>query len=221
MVVILIPCKNLDRGKSRLSRHLAPSEKRDLCESFLRRTLTLATSIVAPQQVMLITDDPDAIGISREYEASHLVQRGIGLNTALCDARAALLEKDGIKPDVLVLPIDLPLADASALLRIINARADVVLATDEERAGTNLLFVKGHALSKFSFLYGRDSYRAHKKAARDAGFSCESIDDNRLAFDVDRPEHFMRWQDINARPISLMTQTRSDQTRQSVFFDFP
>ena len=47
MIVILIPCKNLDRGKSRLAGCLTPRSRRALCEFFLCRTLDVATQTVA------------------------------------------------------------------------------------------------------------------------------------------------------------------------------
>jgi 2-phospho-L-lactate guanylyltransferase len=57
MTVILIPCKNLDRGKSRLAGCLTPRSRRALCEFFLCRTLDIATQAVTPRQVRLVTSD--------------------------------------------------------------------------------------------------------------------------------------------------------------------
>jgi 2-phospho-L-lactate/phosphoenolpyruvate guanylyltransferase len=178
-MLILIPCKNLDRGKSRLASHLDARSRRALCELFLCQTLALAISVVGAAQVRVVTEDSRAVAIAADYGAASLPDRGIDLNTALTDARRILMS-DPSEPDVLVMPIDLPYAQA-------------VIVPDSGGMGTNLLFLKFPAFRQFPFEYGTNSFQRHLAAARLAGHTVEIVDDERLAFDVDQPQQYQLW----------------------------
>lgn len=192
-ILILIPCKGLDRGKSRLTEYLDQRSRRALCEFFLCRTLALATSVVPAQQVQVITSDPRAERIAAEYGASHLPDCGIDLNSALSGARSNLVGGAFETFGALVLPVDLPCANAAALQMVLTARADVTIVPDSEGQGTNALFLKQQAFRKFRFAFGPNSFAKHCAAARDAGLAIEIIKDACLAFDVDVPGQYARW----------------------------
>jgi 2-phospho-L-lactate/phosphoenolpyruvate guanylyltransferase len=194
-LLILIPCKNFDQGKSRLAPDLDPASRRALCEQFLRQTIALATSMIPPGQVKIVTDDPRAAGIGADYGASIVPDGGTDLNSALSGARRLLLSDRSCEPDVLVLPTDLPYATPAAVSRVVACAADVVIVPDQERQGTNLLFLRFRAFQDFSFAFGPDSFTRHCAAARSAGRTMQVVCDDRLAFDVDQPRHYVRWRD--------------------------
>ena len=100
---------------------------------------------------------------------------------------------NGREASALILPIDLALATADAVARAIVKDADVALAPDEQRRGTNLLHIGPRALRGFRFAFGIDSLPAHRHWAEQAGFRVATIDDPLLAFDIDRPEDYDRW----------------------------
>jgi 2-phospho-L-lactate guanylyltransferase len=190
--VILIPCKNLDRGKSRLASCLTPRSRRALCEFFLCRTLDVATATVSPTLVRVVTSDPRVAAIAAEYGAAAIDDGEGDLNRALECGRRRILADAGDCAG-LVLPIDLPLATAEVLGEIATAPQDVVIAPDEPMDGTNVLRLGPRALRQFRFAFGPESCAAHSSFARVAGLHLRMVRDPRLAFDVDGPEQYRRW----------------------------
>jgi 2-phospho-L-lactate/phosphoenolpyruvate guanylyltransferase len=196
MTIILIPCKNLDRGKSRLAGCLTSRSRRALCEFFLCRTLDVATQAVAPRQVRVITSDPRVDAISRDYGVAVIPDRGGGLNAALEDGRQHVLA-EGASQGGLVLPIDLPLATPAELCKVASAAGEVIIVPDEARTGTNVLRLGLSVFRQFRFSFGVRSYAAHRAEARAAGFEAVTVEAPILAFDVDRPEQYRRWASEN------------------------
>jgi len=190
---ILVPCKSLRDGKSRLSAVLAPPEREALCRRLLREALTLALALRPADRVRVVTPDPEARAIAAALGVGAVADGGDGLNAALRRGRAAILDAGGGEAAALILPIDLPYASADAVRPALAGAADVVLAPDGERRGTNLLYLGCRALRTFPFAFGPGSFTAHRDAARHAGLALELLEDPRLAFDLDRPEDYTRW----------------------------
>jgi 2-phospho-L-lactate/phosphoenolpyruvate guanylyltransferase len=191
-VVVLIPCKDLDRGKSRLAGCLAPRDRVALCAFFLRRTLDVAIEALGRGCVRVVTGDRHVAAIAAEHGAGVIADGGGGLNGALEHGRSQILREAG-DCAALILPIDLPLATAAAVERIASERHAAVIVSDENLNGTNVLRLAPAALRRFPFCYGPQSYARHGAAARRAGFDMRRIDAPELMFDVDRPEHYRRW----------------------------
>jgi 2-phospho-L-lactate/phosphoenolpyruvate guanylyltransferase len=191
-VVVLIPCKDLDRGKSRLAGCLSPRSRRALCEFFLCRTLDVATAAVGPDSVRVITGDVRVAAVAAEYGVAAVADGDAGLNGALARGRAHVLaQADGRAG--LILPIDLPLATPAALARVAAAPEDAVIVPDERHDGTNVLRLAPAPLRHFRFAYGPRSYASHAAQASEIGVPFRSIHDPLLMFDVDTPEQYLRW----------------------------
>jgi len=189
-LVILIPCKNLDRGKSRLAACLSPRSRRALCEFLLCRTLDVATHVLAPSCVRVVTSDPRVAAIAAEYGAGAIPDGGADLNGALARGRAQVLAETGDCAG-LILPIDLPLATPAALAGV--AGAPDVIVPDEIADGTNILHLAPAAFRTFRFDFGSRSFAAHCANARETGTDMRVVEDPRLMFDVDTPEQYRRW----------------------------
>jgi 2-phospho-L-lactate guanylyltransferase len=192
MTVILIPCKNLDRGKSRLAGCLTPRSRRALCEFFLCRTLDVATQTVPSAQVRVVTSDPRVETIARDHGIAVIPDPGGGLNVALERGRRHVLAEGGGQAG-LVLPIDLPLATPAELGKVMSAPEEVIIVPDEARAGTNVLRLGPIAFRRFRFSFGVRSYAAHCAQARAIDFEAATIEAPNLAFDVDGAEQYRRW----------------------------
>lgn len=191
-LVILIPCKDLDRGKSRLAGTLSPRARAALCTFFLCRALDVATAAVSSAWVRVVTGDARVASVATEYGVAAIADGGADLNGALAHGRARILDEQG-DCAALILPIDLPLATPAALARIIAEPGHAVIVPDEAADGTNVLRLAPEALAAFRFAYGPQSYRRHCEAARALGQTPRSIHDPSLMFDVDGPEDFRRW----------------------------
>jgi len=190
---ILIPCKGLERGKSRLSDVLDPASRRALCESFLRRTLAVAISFVPANQVCIITSDDEVAAIASGHAARIIKDDERGLNQALDLARNTLVSVTNAAHSTLILPADLPLATPAALSEMTTATEDVVIVPDEEDDGTNLLLLGPRALGAFSFAYGQGSFEKHWMQARRHRLRFRILRHPALCFDVDRSDQYARW----------------------------
>lgn len=191
---MLIPCKNLGSGKSRLSGRLEDKDRRAFCELLLTRAILNSMALPSSSQVAVVTSDRDAAAIAREHRVGVIEDPGMGLNAALEHARAVLGERLASHGTLLVLPIDLPLAVPAALLQLLDCPGDVVIAPDEKGEGTNALALRSRAVREFRFAYGDRSYALHKTLAQACGWRTTTLHHSLLAFDVDEPMHYDRWE---------------------------
>jgi 2-phospho-L-lactate/phosphoenolpyruvate guanylyltransferase len=189
---ILVPCKALALGKSRLSPMLSAPERAALCAELLRRTLDCALAIVPDERCHLVSADAAAADIAMARRVGTLAEPPeAGLNRALAAARDALCADTAAA--VLVLPIDLPLASARALQGLVAVNGAVVAAPDRHGRGTNALYLAAAAASTFTFRFGSGSLAAHRAEAEARGLTFHLFDDQALAFDLDEPEDLRDW----------------------------
>lgn len=191
-VKVLIPCKNLDRGKSRLAACLSPRARRALCEYLLCRTLDVATAATDSGAVAVVTGDPRVAAIAADYGVAAIPDGGADLNDALAQGRARILADRSICT-ALILPTDLPCATPAALARVIGAEGEAVIVPDEAGDGTNVLRLGPSVLARFCFAYGRHSYHRHRAGLRALGYEARSLHDPLLMLDIDEPADYRRW----------------------------
>lgn len=189
---ILIPCKRLREGKSRLAALLSADERFELCDGLLIRTLALATEVARRDRIWLATADALAAERAAARGISVIADEANDLNGALDSARRYIAGRGGIPEALLVLPIDLVLANAAVVNSATAGNYEVVLATDTKRLGTNLLLLRGRAVATFPFCFGANSLLRHRNAARRAGHSLNIIDNPALAFDLDEQDDYLR-----------------------------
>lgn len=190
---IIIPCRSLHGGKTRLAPCLDAEARRKLCERLLRQTLDLAARLVAPDCIRVVSADEEAHAIAGDYRVRGLHEPGVGLNAALESARASLRADDAPADAILILPIDLPFATADVLHQANSRAGDIVIAPDASGTGTNLLLLRSAGLWRLPFCFGPGSYAAHLAAARAHGLTATTFRDRRIAFDIDQPEHYRTW----------------------------
>ncbi|MEZ5785647.1 MAG: 2-phospho-L-lactate guanylyltransferase [Xanthobacteraceae bacterium] len=191
--IILIPCKTLRDGKSRLSACLDHAARHDLCRSLLERTLRCAASVVRSDQVRIVSADPEAVAMARQHAVGAIADPGFGLNAALEYARARLRTGMRTDPDLLVLPIDLPFVTPQCIADVLACPGKCVIAPDQHGTGTNLLYLRSLASPAFPFAFGAGSFAAHLARARSHALTVDIVRDWRLAFDLDAPADYERW----------------------------
>jgi len=191
---VLIPCKPLAAGKSRLATLLDGATRQALCSELLRQTLELALTVAARQDCHVVTSDRAAMALAASNGIAALDDPDHGLNAALAAARDQLCRR--LPPDaaLLVLPIDLPCATSANLVDVCGRNADVVMAPDRARAGTNLLWLGSKAIRRFAFRFGPESFTRHRDQATAAGLRLELSEAAELAFDIDGPADYLEWQ---------------------------
>ncbi len=184
----MVPVKPFRIGKSRLSSVLSEDERVVLNRGLLENTLDILNTVSEIEHILVVSHDPYALAISRNYGAYTFQESGQrGLNRALEEgARVVRSYKAG---SLLVLPADLPLLDPQdvrALIARVHGSPLVAIAPDRRREGTNALILSPPGCIPFSF--GPGSFERHAELARKAGVQLEVCELPSLAVDVDMPE---------------------------------
>lgn len=188
---IIVPHRGLEHAKTRLAGVLDPAQRANLAERLLRHVLEVA--VEAGPEVVVISPDPDLGSLVTDAGARLAVQRGLGLNAGLAQARDEAM-RDGVAV-VAVLHGDLPALttpDVAALLA--GAAGDgpqVAIAPDAARTGTNGLALAPPDVIGFHF--GPGSLDAHRKAAKRAGAWITLVSRPGLGFDIDTPADLAAW----------------------------
>ena len=187
----IVPVKPLRRGKSRLSVILSEDERTALNQTMLINTLKTLSVVKEIDTVLVVSRDPMALSIARDYTARTVLEDGNpGLNTAL--KRAASVAKAYLANEILVLPADLPLIkpeDIVSFLKLAIKPPEIIIAPDRRRDGTNALLISPADLIEFK--YGPGSFNAHLKNAKEVNARIEIVESEVFGLDLDLPEDFM------------------------------
>ena len=190
---IIVPHRGLAAAKSRLAPVLDREERIALARTLLVRVLGVATQVV--DDVVVISPAAELEPIVADAGARLAVQRGLGLNEGLEQARVAAVA-DGVER-LVVLHGDLPnLAadDVVALAEAAGTPPSVAIAPDRLGSGTNGLAL--HPPEAIGFQFGIGSLAAHRTEAQAAGLDPTLVVRPGLSFDLDTPEDLARWLEL-------------------------
>ena len=183
--VVVIPHRGLAAAKTRLAPRLAPDDRAALAERLLERVLRVAHD-AQDGEVVVISPDADLRAVTEPLGARLLIQRGLGLNAGLEQAR-----RDVASPGMSLLVVlhgDLPwlnVEDVRELIDRVPASGGMAIAPDRAGSGTNGLALRPPDCIPFRF--GPGSFEAHVAAARAAGQPVAVVQRAGLAFDLDTP----------------------------------
>jgi|WetSurMetagenome_2_1015567.scaffolds.fasta_scaffold217947_2 2-phospho-L-lactate/phosphoenolpyruvate guanylyltransferase len=199
----IVPVKPLRRGKSRLSPILTDDERALLNQTMLSNTIQTLGKTPDITQILVVSRDPSALTLAREYSARTLLEDGNpGLNTAL--TRATRVAQAYSACGVLVLPADLPLVSPQTLQEFIqqsHGDQEMVIAPDRWGQGTNALLVKPAGAIEYCF--GPGSFNRHISQAKQANLKVAIFEDFALGLDLDLPEDLEKLRNIGALPIHV------------------
>jgi 2-phospho-L-lactate guanylyltransferase len=184
----IIPVKPLRRGKSRLSGVLGLEARTALNHYLLSNTLDILSTIPEIEHSLVVSRDPEALTIAREYGARTVQEQGSPqLNIAL--TRATMVALRHSVQSVLIIPADLPLLTSKDIHEVIQRAVNppvVVITPDRHQQGTNALLIAPTGLIPYEF--GPDSFRKHCLSAKKAGARLEICWRKSVALDIDLPE---------------------------------
>lgn len=189
MAHALLPLKDLVAAKTRLAGILSPSERRSLMQAMAQDVLCVLIAQPALVSVTLVSDDPGAAMLAASYGVSHLPEQPLGcrgLNAVLTAACDQLSIPPGER--LLVLHADLPFLQASDITLALGRQQQqggLLIGTDRERRGSNLLLFEATARPLFQF--GADSCARHRDSARSVGMPVQVLQASGIARDVDQP----------------------------------
>lgn len=189
--MILIPVKNLEDAKQRLSPLLNAEQRREIARAMLEDVVETVSQCRHLAPAALVTGDHYAIALAGEFgleviedEVNPGESGAIDMATRACEAR-------GITT-TLVLPADIPLIRAEEVEAIFAAAPDegVVLAPSWDRRGSNAVLRRPASLIPLRF--GNDSFEPHLEAATTTGKPCVVLTLPGISLDVDTPEDLIR-----------------------------
>jgi 2-phospho-L-lactate guanylyltransferase len=167
---------------------LSEEERAELNRYLLENTLSVLGEMEEIEQALVVSRDPAALAIAREYGARTVQEEGSPqLNKAL--TRATVVAQVYKIHGVLILPADLPMLNSRDLQEMIRRAKEppvVVIAPDRRGDGTNALLIAPAGLIEYD--YGPHSFKRHCKRARQAGARLEIVQFDSLALDLDLPE---------------------------------
>jgi 2-phospho-L-lactate guanylyltransferase len=187
----IVPAKSLVRGKSRLRTVLADDERIRFAQRLIEHVLDVVRGCEL-DGIVVATDGDDVAEIAEGRGAIVLRDRGEGSLAVVVDGALAEVAARGAVAAV-VLMADLPRIeppDVLALVAMLDDH-DVALVRDHLGRHTNALALAPATAMKTCF--GQDdSFIAHCAAARGAGLRLATVDNERIAFDVDGPADHTR-----------------------------
>lgn len=189
-VRIIVPHRGLAAAKTRLAPVLDDGEREALAGRLLEQVLRVAHE--ACGDVVVITPSEALAPLVTTVGARMVVQRGLGLNAGLEQARDEAIG-DGVAT-LVILHGDLPnlsADDVAALLDALPQGRGVAIAPDRAGSGTNGLALRPP--DAIAFRFGAGSFAAHLAEAADAGATSSEVHRPGLAFDLDTPADLARW----------------------------
>lgn len=202
----IVPVKPLKRGKSRLASVLSEEERTALNQSLLIHTIKTLCNVPEIDKVLVVSRDPYALAIAREYDARTVLEDGSPeLNTAL--RRASMVAKAYQANEVLVIPADLPLIKPNDIENFISRSGEppeIIIAPDRRNDGTNALLINPTGLIEFK--YGKGSFDVHLAAAQKVNAHVEVIKNIVFGLDLDLPEDLEYLRQIEANSENKIRQ---------------
>lgn len=204
---LVVPVRDFDTAKSRLSDTMSASDRSSLARLCAERVLDRRADCL--RIVVCDTDDVESWSQSLGVECVRVA--GSGLNAALDEALPIIRTRH---PQSTIVIAHGDLVDPSGLDAVIvadfgdrsAAATNVVIVPDRHLDGTNVLRLDPLASSVWRFEYGPGSFERHRRQARARGLSISEHLDTGLAVDLDVPadlshpvvrtflaEHFTQW----------------------------
>jgi len=184
--LIVIPMKDPQQSKQRLSAALSSSHRQQLALSLFEQTLRFFRDCFGDYPMLVVTSARQVRAIAERYGARVLMEnRATGLNDAASLA-AQWSCAHGFDTQLLI-PADIAVLDKREIGQLLGQRWDTpwVSICPADDGGTNALMTSPPDVLPFQF--GSDSSESHRAAALRLGVRTVVIQMKHLAFDVDRP----------------------------------
>ena len=186
----IIPVKHLNHTKSRLRSILTLAERQVLTLRILFKTIQAMESSGEVHEILILTPDDRVLSFAKGLRVLGLKDNGGGMNQALRQATRWAI--DHHFEAILVLPCDLPFLGREDIEQITHMGAEegrvVVIAPNEEKNGTNGLFVKPPGILRYCF--GVGSFSRHQDQAFTRHLEVKIYSSASIGFDLDFSEQY-------------------------------
>jgi FO synthase len=184
--IALVPVKRLSLAKKRLGAALGPAYRCGLVLAMLDDVLRTLAQVPGIERTIVITQDDDVAAAAASHGAAVAKEPdGADLNASLAFGLDAA-RSAGAKR-ALVVPGDVPLATPTEIEAVLRAakRDGGAIAPDASGEGTNALLLP--LPQPFRPSFGRGSFEAHRRLAKEAGVALAVVVREGLSHDIDLP----------------------------------
>jgi 2-phospho-L-lactate/phosphoenolpyruvate guanylyltransferase len=197
-VSAVVPAKAFARAKSRLVDVLDAPSRAALAREMLAHVLETLRATEEIGNIVVVTDGEDVEALALAYGARCVRDRGEPPLRLAVDVGLDELSQDA---DALVVMADLPWLTSTDVRSLVAGlgRADVVVAPDATRHGTNALALSSRGRMRTSFGSG-ESFAEHLARAKGAGLVTHVVESRGLAFDVDTPADLAELRAVSGPP---------------------
>lgn len=183
----IVPVKEIDGAKQRLSAFLTPDQRRTLAATMLRDVLRALVQVRDLAGIAVVTLDPHAMKLAEQLGARVISEGARDGHTGAVTAGGRVLLREG-RAGMLTVPGDIPRIQAAEIRAVLAAhrpgRAFTIVPAHDEK-GSNAVLLTPPDSVKLRF--GDDSYVPHLAAARQAGIEPTIVAAAGIGMDIDHP----------------------------------
>jgi 2-phospho-L-lactate guanylyltransferase len=187
MIWAVLPVKELEGAKQRLSPRLPPPLRRALMQVMIGEVLDALTAARGLGGVMVVTLDPWATAEATRRGARVVTEGARDGHTGSVTAAARILAREG-RAGMLTMPGDIPAATAAEVEAVLAAHGlapAFTIAPAHDELGSNAVLMSPPLAVPLRF--GEDSYVPHLAAARAAGIAPRIVPLPGIGMDIDHP----------------------------------
>jgi len=183
----VVPVKQFDGAKQRLSSALSPDERRLLAMTMLEDVLNAVSAVKTLAGTLVVTVDPAATSLATRYGARVVTEGARDGHTGAVTAAARLLVREG-QTGMMTMPGDIPRLSSEEIAATLAAHRPapaftIVPAHDD--LGSNAIVCSPPDAVPLRF--GKDSFYPHLDAARARGIEPLIVRHPGIGMDIDNP----------------------------------
>jgi 2-phospho-L-lactate/phosphoenolpyruvate guanylyltransferase len=183
----VVPVKELEGAKQRLSPALSPDERRELAATMLEDVLDAVCAVKELAGVIVVTIDPAAASLAARYSARIVTDGARDGHTGAVTAAGRLLVREG-RAGMMTMPGDIPRltsAEIAATLAAHRAAPSFTIVPAHDDLGSNTIVISPPDAVPLRF--GEDSFYPHLDAARARGVEPLVVRHPGIGMDIDNP----------------------------------
>jgi 2-phospho-L-lactate/phosphoenolpyruvate guanylyltransferase len=183
----VLPVKEFDGAKQRLSPALTPKERRLLATTMLEDVLDAVSTVKALAGVLVITVDPAATSLAGRYGARIVTEGARDGHTGAVTAASRLLAREG-RTGMMTMPGDIPRlspTEIAGTLAAHRAAPSFTIVPAHDDLGSNTIVCSPPDAVPLRF--GEDSFYPHLDAARKQGIEPLVVRHPGIGMDIDNP----------------------------------
>jgi 2-phospho-L-lactate/phosphoenolpyruvate guanylyltransferase len=207
----VLPVKEFEGAKQRLSSALSPDERRLLARTMLEDVLDAVSAVREVAGVLVVTVDPAATALATRYGARVVTEGAREGHTGAVTAAARLLVREG-QAAMMTIPGDVPRlssAEITATLAAHRPAPAFTIVPAHDDLGSNMIVCSPPDVVPLRF--GEDSFYPHLDAARARSIEPLIVRQPGIGMDIDHPIDLLAFLRMSP-PVSTRTLTLLEQS---------